>query len=137
MNSPQITPKHTMKELPKWMRWTLVLTAIYNVFGVLLFIPLLSIGRRLIGIPDAHPFYLWLVTIWIGSFGFMYVWLAVKKRPDRAFVIIAATGKFAFFSLMLTFWVIGDFPVIAPLVATGDLITAILFAFWLAKTRSQ
>ena len=125
-----------MNLLPKWMRWTLVLTAIYNVFGVLLFFPLLSIGRRLIGLPDAHPFYLWLVTIWIGSFAVIYVWVAVTGRPDRAFLIIAVVGKFAFWSLNLIFWLTGDFPVIAPVVALGDLITAILFAWWLWKTRS-
>ena len=126
-----------MKLLPRWMRCTLVLTAIYNVFGVLLFIPLLSIGRRLIGIPDAHPFYLWLVTIWIGSFGVLYVWVAVKKQSDRAFLMIAVIGKFAFWSLNFAFWLIGDFPGIAPVVASGDLITAILFAWWLWKTRSS
>ena len=126
-----------MTILPKWMRWTLVLTAVYNVFGVLLFLPLLSIGRRLIGLPEAHPFYLWLVTIWIGSFAVIYLWLAATKRPDRAFLIIAVTGKFAFWSLNVIFWLTGQFPVIAPLVALGDLITAILFAWWLWSTRAR
>ena len=126
-----------MTVLPKWMRWTLLLTAVYNVFGVLLFFPLLSIGRRLIGLPEAHPFYLWLVTIWIGSFAVIYVWLAATRRPDRAFLIIAVTGKFAFWSLNFIFWLAGDFPVIAPVVALGDLITAILFAWWLWTTRAQ
>jgi hypothetical protein len=125
-----------MKPLPTWMRWTLIATAIYNVFGVLLFIPLLSIGRRLIGIPDAHPFYLWLVTIWIGSFAVLYVWAAAKQRSEKAFLIIAIVGKFAFWSLTLIFWLIGDFRVIAPIVASGDLITAIFFVRWLWKTRS-
>jgi hypothetical protein len=118
------------------MRWTLVLTAIYNLLGVLLFFPLLSIGRRIIGLPDAHPFYLWLVTVWIGSFAVVYVWIAVTKRPERALLIIAVTGKFVFWILNLIFWLAGDFPVIAPLVAVGDLITAILFAAWLWKTRT-
>lgn len=112
-----------------------MLTAIYNVFGVLLFFPLLSTGRRIIGLPDAHPFYLWLVTIWIGSFAVLYVWLAVTRQSNRALLIIAVTGKFAFWSLNLIFWLAGDFPVIAPLVASGDLITAILFAWWLWKAR--
>src|SRR5436305_12210425 len=88
-----------MKPLEEWMQWTLVLTAIYNGFGVLLFIPVLSLGRKLIGFPDAHPFYLWLVTIWIGSFAVLYVWLAATGRSDRAFIIVAATGKFAFFKI--------------------------------------
>ena len=124
-----------MTTLPKWMRWTLVLTAIYNAFGVLLFVPLLTIGRRLVGLPGAHPFYLWLVTIWIGSFAILYVWIAVKGRSDRAFLIIAVIGKSAFWSLNTVFWLAGDFPVRAPLVASGDLITAILFAWWLWQTR--
>src|SRR5712692_7487027 len=109
-----------MKPLEKWMRWTLLATAVYNTFGVLIFVPLLSVGRKLIGLPGAHPFYLWLVTIWIGSFGVLYVWVAVTARSDRAFVMIAAIGKFAFFSLMFIFWLRGDFPVVAPLVALED-----------------
>src|SRR5437867_3881709 len=125
------------KPLERWMQWTLVLTAIYNVFGVLLFIPVLTIGRRLIGLPAAHPFYLWLVTIWIGSFAVLYVWLAVTRRPDRAFIVIAATGKFAFFSLNLIFWLTGEFPALAPIVTSGDLITAALFVWWLWKRRSS
>ena len=125
------------KPLEKWMRWTLVLTAIYNTFGVLLFLPVVSLGRRLVGLPDAHPFYLSLVTIWIGSFAILYVWLAVTGRPDRAFIIIAATGKFAFFSLNVIFWLAGDFKFVAPIVSCGDLITAILFTWWLWMRRTS
>ena len=125
-----------MKPLEKWMQWTLVLTAIYNGFGVLLFIPVLSLGRKLIGFPDAHPFYLWLVTIWIGSFAVLYVWLAATGRSDRAFIIVAATGKCAFFTLNLIFWLAGEFRALAPVVTCGDLITALLFVRWLWQTRS-
>jgi len=124
-----------MKPLEKWMRWTLLATAVYNTFGVLIFIPLLSVGRRIVGLPDAHPFYLWLVTIWIGSFGVLYVWVAWTARPERAFLMIAAIGKFGFFCLMLIFWLRGDFPAVAPLVTSGDLITSVIFAWWLWQTR--
>jgi hypothetical protein len=126
-----------MKRLPNWMRGTLIATAIYNVFGVLLFIPVLSIGRRLIGIPNAHPFYLWHVTILIGSFAVLYIWVAARKRSETAFLIIAVIGKFGFWSLNLIFWLTGDFRILAPIVASGDLITAILFASWLWKTRDS
>jgi hypothetical protein len=126
-----------MKPMEKWMRWTLLATAVYNMFGVLVFIPLLSVGRKLIGLPDAHPFYLWLVTIWIGSFGLLYIWVAVTARSDRAFVMIAAIGKFAFWSLNFIFWLRGEFPGIAPIVASGDLITAVIFGWWLWKTRGK
>jgi uncharacterized YccA/Bax inhibitor family protein len=126
-----------MKPLEKWMRWTLLATAVYNAFGALIFIPLISFGRKLIGLPDAHPFYLWLVTIWIGSFGVLYVWVAVTARPERAFLMIAAIGKFGLFCLMLIFWLKGDFPLAAPLVAAGDLISALIFSWWLWKTRGS
>jgi hypothetical protein len=122
-----------MKPLAKWMRWTLFATVIYNAFGVLLFIPLLTFGRRLIGIPDAHPFYLWLVTIWIGSFGILYARVGITARNDRAFLLIASIGKFSFFGLMLTYYLAGDFPMVAPVVASGDLICALLFSYWLWK----
>jgi len=126
-----------MKPLEKWMRWTLLVTAVYNAFGASIFIPFISLSRRLIGIPDAHPFYLWLATIWIGSFGALYVWVAVTARSERAFLIIAAIGKFGLFCLMLIFWLKGDFPIGAPLVATGDLISALIFSWWLWKTRGS
>jgi len=124
-----------MNPLSKWMRWTLAATTVYNMFGVLMFIPLTSFGRDLIGWPTVHPFYMWLVTIWIGSFGVLYGWLAKIGRSDPAFLMIAAIGKFAFFGLNFTFWAIGDFPFTAPLAAAGDFITAILFTIWLWKTR--
>ena len=123
-----------MKLLPKWMRWILLASTVYNAFGVLVFIPLLSIGRRMIGFPDAPGFYLWLATIWIGSFGVLYCWLGITGRSDRAFFIIAATGNFAFWSITVAYWWSGDFPVIAPLIALGDLIGAVAFTAWLAKT---
>ena len=123
-----------MKLLPKWLRWILLASTVYNAFGVLVFMPLLSIGRRLIGIPDAPGFYLWLVTIWIGSFGVLYCWLGLTGRPDRAFFIIAAIGKFAFWSLTIVYWWFNGFPAIAPFVASGDLIGAVAFTWWLATT---
>ena len=124
-----------MKPLEKWMRWTLLATAAYYMFGVLLFIPALTIGRKIIGLPEAHPFYLWLVTFWVGSFGILYLWLGATGRSDRAFLILAAFGKFAFWSLMFIYWLAGDFPGVAPVVSSGDLILAILFAWWLWKTQ--
>jgi hypothetical protein len=125
--------QQSMKLLPKWMRWILLASTVYNGFGVLVFIPLLSIGRRLMGVPDAPGFYLWLVTIWIGSFGVLYCWLGLTGRSDRAFFIIAAIGKFAFWSLTFVYWWSGHFPVTAPLLALGDLAGAVAFTWWLAS----
>ena len=53
------------------------------------------------------------------------------------FLMIAAIGKFGLFCLMLIFWLQGDFPIAAPLVATGDLISALIFSWWLWKTRGS
>ena len=123
------------RTLDKLTRRVLLASFFYNMVGVLVFFPWLTLGRRLIGFPEAHFFYLSLVTIWIGSFGVLYLWLAITARDERGFLIIASIGKFAFWTLTVVFWLIGDFPIITPIVALGDLIGAITFTWWLLRTR--
>lgn len=121
--------------LDKLTRGVLLASFFYNMVGALVFFPTITIGRRLVGFPEAPLFYLSLVTIWIGSFGVLYLWLARTGRDERGFLIIAAIGKFAFWTLTVVFWLIGEFPVITPIVALGDLIGAITFTWWLLRTR--
>ena len=123
------------QQLDKFTRAVLFASFFYNMIGVLVFFPGTTLGRRLIGFPEAHPFYLSLVSIWIGSFGVLYLWYARTGRSDRGFLLIALIGKFGFWGLTFVFWLIGDFPVIAPIVALGDLIGAIAFTRWLLVSR--
>jgi hypothetical protein len=123
------------QQLDKLTRAVLLGSFFYNLIGVLVFFPSITLGRRLIGFPEAHPFYLSLVSIWIGSFGVLYLRLARTGRDERGFLLIALIGKFAFWGLTFVFWLIGDFPVIAPIVAVGDLIGAIAFTRWLLISR--
>ena len=123
------------QQLDKLTRAVLFASFFYNMIGVLVFFPSITLGRRLIGFPEAHPFYLSLVTIWIASFGILYLWYARTGRSDRGFLLIALIGKFGFWGLTFVFCLIGDFPVIAPIVALGDLIGAIGFTRWLLVSR--
>jgi uncharacterized membrane protein HdeD (DUF308 family) len=124
-----------MQQLDKLTRGVLFASFFYNLFGVLVFFPTITLGRRLVGVPDAHAFYLCLVTIWIGSFGILYLWLAKTARPERGFLIIAAIGKFGFWTLTFAFWLAGEFPIVTPIVALGDFIGAAVFTRWLLRTR--
>ena len=122
-------------QLDKLTRLVLLASFIYNMFGALVFFPTIILGRRLLGLPVAHPFYLSLVTIWIGSFGILYLWLAITARDERGFLLIALIGKFAFWTLTFVFWLKGDFPSITPIVALGDFIGAAFFLRWLLRTH--
>ena len=123
--------------LGPWMRRALLATALMNVFGALCFVPSITAGRELAGLPPAHPFYLWILAIWIGGFGLVYLWLGLTGSPDRAFLAIAAIGKLSFWALLLVYCLAGDLPALAPLLGLGDLFFGIIFVAWLWRARSS
>jgi hypothetical protein len=46
-------------------------------------------------------------------------------------VVFSAIGKAGFFALMFIFWLLGEAPGRGVLAATGDLVLAGIFAWWL------
>ena len=124
-------------KLPQWMRRALLATAAMNLFGAVSFLPAVRTGRELVGMPPTHPFYLWLLSIWVGAFGLVYLWLGLTGRPDRAFLTIGAIGKLSFWALLFAYWLAGDVPPAAPVAALGDLFFGLLFVTWLWRTRAE
>lgn len=119
------------KPLEKWMRAALFATAAMNITGAITFVPGILTGRALLRLPESHPLYLWILSIWIFSFGACYLSMALTQRHDRTFIAIGAIGKLSFFGLMTVYALAGDIGGMAVGAAVGDLVFGIIFIYWL------
>lgn len=117
------------------MRITLFATALVNLLGAVTFIPQIRTLRDQSQLPDAHPIYLWTISLWILFFGIGYLWMALTRRPDKIFIAVGAAGKISFFLLLLCFAIAGAFPISTAFSAVVDLIIGIIFIAWLWKRR--
>lgn len=127
-----------MLALPLWMRRALFATAVMNISGAALFLPVAEHLRPLAGFPSGgHPFYLAMASMFVLTFGLGYLWAAVAGRADRLFIGVAAGGKLSFFGLLVCFWAMGAVPGRAPLTGTGDLVFGLLFVAWLLSVRER
>jgi hypothetical protein len=111
-------------------------TAVFNLGGGLLFVFPESAVGQLAGMPLPAPRpYTILLAFFVLLFGGAYAWLALQKTIDRPLVAFAAIGKAGAFTIFFAFWLLGDLPVRSVLAATGDLIFAGLFLYWLRGSR--
>jgi hypothetical protein len=109
--------------------WT---TAFFNLGGAALFgFPSSPLGR-LAGLPAFVPgVYRALLALFVLLFAGAYAWLARSETIDRPLVAFAAIGKASAFAVICGFWLLGAAPARAALLASGDLVFAVLFAGWL------
>lgn len=119
--------------MEKWFRIALFATAAMNIFGAFIFVPANRSLRGQFGFPEAHPLYLWIIAVWIFAFGLCYLWMAIKQRRERLFIVIGAIGKFSFFGNLLILAMLGELPFRAALGGIGDPIFAVLFVIWLVR----
>jgi hypothetical protein len=115
----------------RFMRRALWLSVPYNLGGALAFAFPESLGR-LAGLPAPVPYLYaaslaFLVTLFAGT----YAWLARQPRMDRPLVTVLAIGKAGFFAVVLAGWLLGEAPGIGVAAASGDLVLAGIFAWWL------
>lgn len=125
--------------LNRFLRQAMAATAVMNIAGSMAFTPLGAGLRAWVGIPDAHPLWLWTVGSWIFLFGLGYSALAITGRPDRTFIAVAAGGKASFAILLGLMAAMGQIPVLAATGGLPDLVFATIFAHWLIRgtdTRS-
>jgi hypothetical protein len=110
---------------------------VFNLGGALLFaFPTSPLGE-LAGLPGpVPPIYGALLAFFVALFGVAYAWLARQPIIDRPLVALAAVGKAGVFAVILVFWLFGEAPGRGVLVATGDVIFAGIFAWWLVATRT-
>jgi hypothetical protein len=113
------------------MRRALRATCALNFGGALLFLFPDSLGR-LAGLPGpASPFHSVFLAFLVALFGATYGWLARQPRIDRPLVGFCALGKAGFFSVAFACWLLGELPGRGALTASGDLLFAGIFAWWL------
>jgi hypothetical protein len=114
-----------------FLRKVLWTTAVYNVGGALAFAFPSSLGQ-LAGLPvPVAPIYSVLLAFFVLLFGAVYFWLARQRQIDRPMVAMAACGKAGVFVIAVVLWATGHGPVWFLPGATGDLIFATVFAWWL------
>jgi hypothetical protein len=113
------------------MRRALLATAVMNLLAAPALLPAAAPLRALAGLPDGHPLYLMTVGLFIGLFGLGYLATGLAGRADRLFLALGAGGKLGFFALMTGFWLMGEVPARAELLASADLVFGGLFAAYL------
>jgi hypothetical protein len=113
------------------MRATLHVTAVANLGAALLFAFPESLGS-LAGLPSPVPaVYGATLAALVALFGATYAWLARQPVIDRPLVVFSAAGKTAFVAVVLFCWLAGQVPFVLLLTASGDLVFAGIFVWWL------
>lgn len=79
----------------------------------------------------------YLLGFWfvIAAFGIGYGLVAYNHKRNRAFISIGIPGKILFFLMVAWFWSQGIATNIAITLASGDLIFALFFLWFLLRTR--
>ena len=121
------------------MRSALWATTALNLgVGMLVAFPSSPLGQ-LAGLPASGPvLYNSLLAYLVALFGFMYAWLACQPSIDRPLVALAAVGKAGTVVIAVACWLGGQASGRITLLASGDLLFAAIFAWWLlAESREQ
>jgi hypothetical protein len=114
-----------------FIRKVLWATVFYNLAGALAFAFPASVGQ-LAGLPvPVAPIYSVLLALFVLLFGAAYLWLALQPTIDRPLVAFAALGKASVFVAAVVLWAMDRGPGWFIPGATGDLIFALLFTWWL------
>lgn len=118
------------------MKVALIVTGALNMFGAVLFLPASESMRAANGFPaGSHSFYLSIISSWIFLFGLCYLWLGIKGRNERLFLVIGAAGKAAFVMLAFLFAALGDIPLMTALSSLPDLLFAAIFTYYLISSN--
>ncbi len=117
------------------MRWLLMACGPMNLGGIATFAPPFPRLRNMVGLPKAHPLYLWTLTAWLPLFGIAYFWMGWTGKADRTFMAVGAAGKATFALILLALSLNGELSLTAGLVGLPDLLLAGVFAAWLWRTK--
>jgi hypothetical protein len=92
----------------------------------------------LAGLPlPVAPIYSVFLALFVFLFGAAYLWLALQPTIDRPLVGFGAVGKASVFIAAVSLWLLGEGSGWIIPGATGDLIFAMLFVWWLRTTRAS
>ncbi len=118
------------------MRRALWATTFFNLGGGLALAFPSSVLGQLAGLPgESSVLYRFTAALFVLLFGGAYAWLAMQSRIDRPMVAFTALGKASFFVLMVSLWLVDEASGSGLIAATGDLVFAAIFAWWLTGER--
>ena len=113
------------------LRIALWAAAFFNLGAGILFAFASSLGH-LVGMPLPVPrVYGVFIAMFIILFAGAYAWMACSAHIDRPMLALAALGKAAAVALAIVFYSLGELGPRALVAASGDLLLAVLFAWWL------
>ena len=119
------------------MRRTLRVTSFLNFAAALAFAFPGSLGQ-IMGLPVPVPrLYSLFIAMLVALFGATYGWLARQPHIDRPLVAFSAMGKSTFVLVAFVCWCLGDLPTRGLLAASGDLVFAGIFAWWLSSSAPK
>ncbi len=120
-----------------WKRFFLA-AAVFNFGAALGFaIPARACLRLLFGLENPEPavlFLYWLFLLMVGLMGIGYGLVGLDIRKNRAFVQVGALGKILAVSASLWAWQAGIAGTAAVMALSGDIVWAVMFCVFLAKT---
>ena len=119
------------------MRGALMASGPMNLLGASIFSPPMHGLRRALFLPEADPFYLWVLSSWVLAFGVAYVHMGWTGRPNRGVLALGAWGKGVFGLALAAIAVGGQVPAVVGASALPDILMAILFGWWLWRTSSM
>ena len=116
----------------RFVRITLGLSVLFNFGAAAIFaFPGSSLGQ-LIGLPPVvSPIYAAMTAYMVGLFGAAYAWLAMQSMPPQSLLAFGAIGKLGVFCVAAGLWLLGTIPITLVVVASGDLIFALIWFGWL------
>jgi hypothetical protein len=106
-----------------------------NFAGAVAFLPFVHAARARLGLPDAPPFYHWVLSTWVLAFGAAYLYQGLTARGNRAVLALGAVGKLSFAVALVAATRNGPGADMAMVSALPDLILALWFVAWLGRTR--
>jgi hypothetical protein len=122
------------------LRATLWASVIYNALGAWALAAPGSWAGGMAAVPAGAPFLFRAeLAFVVALFGALYLWLALRTRLDETvvpLVVLAAVGKAGFFAIYVATWLRGDIPAGAVVSASGDLLFALVFVWWLTTQRA-
>ncbi|MEM7358946.1 MAG: hypothetical protein AAF431_07610 [Pseudomonadota bacterium] len=119
------------------IRTTLWLSLPFNLFAAFLLAFPSSVFGQLVGLPSqVEPLYAGLSALLVALFGFAYAWLALQPKIIQPLLFLGAAGKFSVFVLVAALWFSGSISGRVVFLATGDLVFALLWFWWLGSQRA-
>ena len=122
----------------KLIRRALQFSVVFNLGGAWMFgFPALPAGQ-IAGLPASVPgIYRAMLALFVALFAGAYAWLSVQPNIDRPLVAFSAIGKAGAFATIFALWIAGQVSGSGVIVATGDLILAAIFAWWLIAASKE